>query len=292
MTPTAMRARGGTLSSVVRECSSESDRPNGPTPPPVLAVRSSLQYQPQSQVYCACPVRCVLYVVRCISVACCNSVQLMHRLTLRHFRRRMPRGGRALDARRHNGNVLIDREAHIINIDFGFFLTNGPGGISFERAPFKLTGACAYGGIAAEHTGSCRGLPTVQRSAVQHSLLCDAVRTARRTAVALGCQSPAALCESRRGIAAAFAAVRTRRPSLRSLGWFGVCLFARRMGWARPSLGAWIAAEFVAVMGGVDSRTFAHFRSLLVQAELQPTVPTVPSVALRPILCRSGYSRA
>jgi len=40
---------------------------------------------------------------------------------------------------RHNGNILIDRDGHIIHIDFGYFLSNAPGGVSFESAPFKLT---------------------------------------------------------------------------------------------------------------------------------------------------------
>ncbi|KAK4188705.1 putative phosphatidylinositol 4-kinase [Podospora australis] len=40
---------------------------------------------------------------------------------------------------RHNGNVLIDNEGHIIHIDFGFMLSNSPGSVGFEAAPFKFT---------------------------------------------------------------------------------------------------------------------------------------------------------
>lgn len=41
---------------------------------------------------------------------------------------------------RHNGNILIDKEGHIIHIDFGFLLGIAPGGsFSIESAPFKLT---------------------------------------------------------------------------------------------------------------------------------------------------------
>ncbi|TDH67963.1 hypothetical protein CCR75_005417 [Bremia lactucae] len=41
---------------------------------------------------------------------------------------------------RHNGNILIDTDGHVIHIDFGFLLTNSPGSNwNFERAPFKLT---------------------------------------------------------------------------------------------------------------------------------------------------------
>ena len=39
---------------------------------------------------------------------------------------------------RHNGNILINNEGYLIQIDFGFFLSNAPGG-EFEKAPFKLT---------------------------------------------------------------------------------------------------------------------------------------------------------
>ena len=41
---------------------------------------------------------------------------------------------------RHNGNILIDNEGHLVHIDFGFLLSNAPGkGLKFENAPFKLT---------------------------------------------------------------------------------------------------------------------------------------------------------
>jgi len=40
---------------------------------------------------------------------------------------------------RHNGNVLIDADGHVVHIDYGYMLSNSPGNVNFETSPFKLS---------------------------------------------------------------------------------------------------------------------------------------------------------
>eukprot|EP01062_Namystynia_karyoxenos_P023649 TRINITY_DN19159_c0_g1_i1.p1 TRINITY_DN19159_c0_g1~~TRINITY_DN19159_c0_g1_i1.p1 ORF type:complete len:778 (+),score=267.06 TRINITY_DN19159_c0_g1_i1:90-2423(+) len=40
---------------------------------------------------------------------------------------------------RHNANIMLKRDGRVVHIDFGFMLTNSPGGMNMESMPFKLT---------------------------------------------------------------------------------------------------------------------------------------------------------
>ena len=40
---------------------------------------------------------------------------------------------------RHNGNIMMTSEGHIVHIDFGFMISNYPGGLNSENVPFKFT---------------------------------------------------------------------------------------------------------------------------------------------------------
>ena len=62
---------------------------------------------------------------------------------------------------RHNGNILIDNEGHLVHIDFGFLLSNAPGkGLKFENAPFKLSNDMVdcLGGVDGKYFESFRKL--------------------------------------------------------------------------------------------------------------------------------------
>jgi phosphatidylinositol 4-kinase B len=94
---------------------------------------------------------------------------------------------------RHNGNILIDRNGHLIHIDFGFMISNSPGGnINFEKAPFKLTNEfeALLGGrrskLFQEFRQLCvKGFVALNEKAEQIILMVEMMRTG--SASSLGC---------------------------------------------------------------------------------------------------------
>eukprot|EP00026_Physarum_polycephalum_P002185 Phypoly_transcript_02190.p1 GENE.Phypoly_transcript_02190~~Phypoly_transcript_02190.p1 ORF type:complete len:886 (+),score=181.00 Phypoly_transcript_02190:128-2785(+) len=85
---------------------------------------------------------------------------------------------------RHNGNILLDVEGHMIHIDFGFMLSISPGNLGFELAPFKLNQEMIdlMGGVQSDmfkyfKTLLLSGLLEVRRHADELLLLVDVMTT-------------------------------------------------------------------------------------------------------------------
>ena len=74
---------------------------------------------------------------------------------------------------RHNGNIMLDNQGHLIHIDFGFLLSIAPGkGFKFEKAPFKFTTEYldVLGGINSKMFKQykkymCQGFTAIQKNA-------------------------------------------------------------------------------------------------------------------------------